>query len=214
MSGPKQIIRPYGDTTGDGMVQVSFTLPVPHDKRAEGAALQLAHKIGLSDFGFGHDQEAARILVQAMHDARARDGGELRSVVQQCVGKRAVAVAAARVNDQAGRLVDHQYRLVLVHDRQRQRLRRERGSSGIGQWMHQDMLAAADLAARVRRLACEQYAAGVDPGADPAARVLGQQLCERPIQPHAREVDGYGQRETVAGRCVGVIIHGYVRSRQ
>jgi beta-lysine 5,6-aminomutase beta subunit len=41
------IIRPYGDTTGDGMVQVSFTLPVPHDKRAEGAALQLARKMGL-----------------------------------------------------------------------------------------------------------------------------------------------------------------------
>jgi beta-lysine 5,6-aminomutase beta subunit len=41
------IVRPYGDTTGDGMVQVSFTLPVPHDKRAEGAALQLAGKMGL-----------------------------------------------------------------------------------------------------------------------------------------------------------------------
>ena len=41
------IVRPYGDTTGDGMVQLSFTLPVPHDKRAEGAALQLAAKMGL-----------------------------------------------------------------------------------------------------------------------------------------------------------------------
>ena len=35
----RTVIRPYGDTTGDGMVQVSFTLPVPHDKVAEGAAL-------------------------------------------------------------------------------------------------------------------------------------------------------------------------------
>jgi beta-lysine 5,6-aminomutase beta subunit len=41
------VVRPYGDTTGDGMVQVSFTLPVPHDKRAEGAALQLAARMGL-----------------------------------------------------------------------------------------------------------------------------------------------------------------------
>ena len=41
------IIRPYGDTTGDGMVQMSFTLPLPHDKKAEGAALQLARKMGL-----------------------------------------------------------------------------------------------------------------------------------------------------------------------
>jgi beta-lysine 5,6-aminomutase beta subunit len=43
----KAIVRPYGDTTGDGMVQLSFTLPVPHGKRAEGAAAQLAHKMGL-----------------------------------------------------------------------------------------------------------------------------------------------------------------------
>src|SRR5690348_13825275 len=42
-----EIIRPYGDTTADGMVQLSFTLPVPCDKRAEGAALQLAGKMGL-----------------------------------------------------------------------------------------------------------------------------------------------------------------------
>ena len=42
-----QIVRPYGDTTGDGMVQVSFTLPLPNDKRGEGAALQLAAKMGL-----------------------------------------------------------------------------------------------------------------------------------------------------------------------
>jgi beta-lysine 5,6-aminomutase beta subunit len=43
----KQVVRPYGDATGDGMVQVSFTLPLPHDKRAEGAAVQLARKMGL-----------------------------------------------------------------------------------------------------------------------------------------------------------------------
>ncbi len=41
------IVRPYGDTTGDGMVQLSFTLPVPHDKRAEGAAVQLANTMGM-----------------------------------------------------------------------------------------------------------------------------------------------------------------------
>lgn len=53
MSGPQpELIRPYGDTTGDGRVQVSFTLPVPFGDevqraRAEGAALQLAAKMGL-----------------------------------------------------------------------------------------------------------------------------------------------------------------------
>ncbi len=47
MSDTPTLVRPYGDTTGDGMVQVSFTLPLPHDKRAEGAALQLARKMGM-----------------------------------------------------------------------------------------------------------------------------------------------------------------------
>jgi beta-lysine 5,6-aminomutase beta subunit len=41
------ILRPYGDTTGDGMVQMSFTLPMPHSKVAEGAAVQLANKMGM-----------------------------------------------------------------------------------------------------------------------------------------------------------------------
>jgi beta-lysine 5,6-aminomutase beta subunit len=45
MSG--SIVRPYGDMRGDGMVQVSFTLPVPADRRAEGAARQLANKMGI-----------------------------------------------------------------------------------------------------------------------------------------------------------------------
>ena len=41
------IVRPYGDTTGDGMVQTSFTLPVPPGPKADGAALQLATKMGI-----------------------------------------------------------------------------------------------------------------------------------------------------------------------
>jgi len=45
--GAAQILRPYGDTTGDGMVQLSFTLPMPHSKVAEGAAAQLANKMGM-----------------------------------------------------------------------------------------------------------------------------------------------------------------------
>jgi beta-lysine 5,6-aminomutase beta subunit len=45
VSTPSSVVRPYGDTTGDGMVQVSFTLPVPHGKLAEGAAAQLARSM-------------------------------------------------------------------------------------------------------------------------------------------------------------------------
>ncbi|ROP35298.1 OAM dimerization domain-containing protein [Saccharothrix texasensis] len=40
-------VRPYGDTTGDGMVQTSFTLPIPAGPHADGAAQQLANKMGI-----------------------------------------------------------------------------------------------------------------------------------------------------------------------
>jgi beta-lysine 5,6-aminomutase beta subunit len=40
-------IRPYGDATDDGLVQLSFTLPIEVGERARGAALELARKMGL-----------------------------------------------------------------------------------------------------------------------------------------------------------------------
>ncbi|GAA3885126.1 B12-binding domain-containing protein [Saccharothrix violaceirubra] len=40
-------VRPYGDTTGDGMVQTSFTLPVPPGPKADGAARLLAERMGI-----------------------------------------------------------------------------------------------------------------------------------------------------------------------
>lgn len=54
MSERKQYVRPYGDATGDGLVQVSFTLPIANDERAEGAALQLASKMGLESALVAH----------------------------------------------------------------------------------------------------------------------------------------------------------------
>lgn len=39
-------IRPYGDTTDDGMVQLSFTLPLEASERARAAAAELVGKMG------------------------------------------------------------------------------------------------------------------------------------------------------------------------
>jgi beta-lysine 5,6-aminomutase beta subunit len=47
MSEGMNLVRAYGDTTGDGMVQLSFTLPVPPGPRAEAAAALFARKMGL-----------------------------------------------------------------------------------------------------------------------------------------------------------------------
>lgn len=42
-------VKPYGDTLNDGMVQMSFTLPVPYGDEASEAARQLASKMGFDD---------------------------------------------------------------------------------------------------------------------------------------------------------------------
>jgi beta-lysine 5,6-aminomutase beta subunit len=39
-------VRPYGDSTDDGLVQLSFTLPVGESERARQSALALARKMG------------------------------------------------------------------------------------------------------------------------------------------------------------------------
>ena len=41
------LVRPYGDDTGDGKVQVSFTLPIPSNPRAEAAARDLARQMSI-----------------------------------------------------------------------------------------------------------------------------------------------------------------------
>ncbi|MGM0600096.1 MAG: OAM dimerization domain-containing protein [Candidatus Rifleibacteriota bacterium] len=49
-------IKPYGDTMNDGKVQVSFTLPMKNNERAEEAARQLGLKMGLTNVQVVHRQ--------------------------------------------------------------------------------------------------------------------------------------------------------------
>ncbi len=44
---PAQMIRPYGDRRDDGVVQLSFVLPVPAGERAREAAREFARKLGM-----------------------------------------------------------------------------------------------------------------------------------------------------------------------
>jgi beta-lysine 5,6-aminomutase beta subunit len=60
MSKPgKEIIRPYGDRRDDGVVQLSFTLPVPLSEKAKEAALQFVKKMGFSDVKVAAAERAA-----------------------------------------------------------------------------------------------------------------------------------------------------------
>ena len=42
-------VKPYGDTMNDGMVELAFTLPVPHGEEASEAAKQLLKKMGFEE---------------------------------------------------------------------------------------------------------------------------------------------------------------------
>jgi beta-lysine 5,6-aminomutase beta subunit len=50
-------VRPYGDMLDDGLLQLSFTLPVPNSLAARRAALELAERMGLARAEVTHVQQ-------------------------------------------------------------------------------------------------------------------------------------------------------------
>lgn len=54
---PKNPVKPYGDTLGDGRVQLSFTLPVALDERAKEGAKRLAAQMGLNEPAVVHCED-------------------------------------------------------------------------------------------------------------------------------------------------------------
>lgn len=51
------LIKPYGDQLGDGVVQMSFTLPVPASPEARQAAIELGEKMGLKKILVSHMEQ-------------------------------------------------------------------------------------------------------------------------------------------------------------
>lgn len=50
-------VKPYGDTMNDGMMELTFTLPVPYGEEASEAAKQLARKMGLDEPAVVHTSD-------------------------------------------------------------------------------------------------------------------------------------------------------------
>jgi beta-lysine 5,6-aminomutase beta subunit len=60
MSAPDpQLIRPYGDRRDDGVIQLSFTLPVPASEKAKEAAAVFCRKLGLTEVKVAAMERAA-----------------------------------------------------------------------------------------------------------------------------------------------------------
>ncbi|MFC4767455.1 OAM dimerization domain-containing protein [Effusibacillus consociatus] len=110
-------IRPYGDTMDDGMVQLSFSLPVPYGEEAKEAARQLAIRMGLAeplvvhaqDIGEGvtflilfgkcrHTVDFTQIKVVKTNSKRM-NFKEINEYIQKHIGRKIVVIGACTGTD-------------------------------------------------------------------------------------------------------------------
>jgi beta-lysine 5,6-aminomutase beta subunit len=110
-------IRPYGDTANDGVVQLSFTLPLPLGGRAREAARRYAMLMGISNplvahaeaidkaFSFfvvygacSHTLDPNQIQVDEMAHEEM-DFREINELIEQRLGRRVTVVGAAIESD-------------------------------------------------------------------------------------------------------------------
>jgi beta-lysine 5,6-aminomutase beta subunit len=117
MSPPKQPIRAYGDRRDDGVIQLSFTLPVPLSEKAKDAAHQYCKALGLQDVKVASAEPASWqhtfFIVYARSpvvlDYAAIDVpevvfhklgfDELNGVIEQEIGRRVVVFGACTGTD-------------------------------------------------------------------------------------------------------------------
>jgi beta-lysine 5,6-aminomutase beta subunit len=114
---PAETVRPYGDRRDDGVVQLSFVLPVPPGERAREAAAQLARKMGMAQVHVAAMEGAAEgftfFVVYGRTDlsvdlssidvpevvVRKKGFDELNEVIARDVGRRIVVLGACTGSD-------------------------------------------------------------------------------------------------------------------
>jgi beta-lysine 5,6-aminomutase beta subunit len=115
--GELSAIRPYGDHLNDGLVQLSFTLPVPYGLAARDAAVELARRMRLSEPEVVHYQRLCDGFTyfvlfgqcrESVDFAELRDGAvdvqhlserEIDGFIGQHIGRRVVVVGATTGTD-------------------------------------------------------------------------------------------------------------------
>ncbi len=110
-------VKPYGDTTGDGAMQLSFTLPVADAAKAREAARQLCLKMGIADAAvaytrdlgggftfcivYGHSLHTVDLDAIAVTEVAAPDWDldEIDRLVREKIGRPVVVVGACTGSD-------------------------------------------------------------------------------------------------------------------
>ncbi len=110
-------VKPYGDTLGDGKVQLSFTLPVKNDDKGQEAARQLAKLMGFpepsvalakaldKEYTFyvvygstAHSVDYTAIHVQAV-ESETMGMEEVSEYIRKNIGRKVVVVGASTGTD-------------------------------------------------------------------------------------------------------------------
>lgn len=116
MKTESDLIRPYGDSWGDGQVQLSFTLPVPAGPRAKEAARQLAAKMGLEQVQVVHMKDLQgftffilygscrhsvdlRLIPHLAEEEEAMGFEEINAFIEREIGRKIVVVGACTGTD-------------------------------------------------------------------------------------------------------------------
>jgi beta-lysine 5,6-aminomutase beta subunit len=110
-------VGPYADHLGDGLVQMSFTLPVPYSLAARRAALELARKMGFDEPEVVHYQQltpgytyfvmygrcTATVDFSSFHDEgfdiEYLNEGEIERLAAERIGRPIVVVGASTGSD-------------------------------------------------------------------------------------------------------------------
>ena len=157
----------------------------------------------------GHHHQAGGVLVEPVHDAGPLDAADARQAVaamgDQRVDQRAGGVAGGRMHHQALRLVDHDERVVLVDDVERDRLGRRLGRFRLRQRDGND-IAGIDLGRRIADCARrDRDLTGQDQRLQARARQRWNPRRQHAIEPPARFLRRY--RHCLAGavrHCLGL----------
>ena len=114
---PGHLVRPYGDRRDDGVVQLSFVLPLPVGERAREAARELATRMGLEQVHvaamepaaeryaffvvYGRTSVAVDLATIEVPEVMARKRGfdELNAIAAREVGRRILVLGACTGSD-------------------------------------------------------------------------------------------------------------------
>jgi beta-lysine 5,6-aminomutase beta subunit len=121
VTGPRpeagSLVRPYGDRQDDGVLQLSFVLPIPPGERAREAAAEVARKLGLTQVLVASMEAAAErysffvvygrtdvavdlaSLEVAEKETRKKGFDELNALALREIGRRLVVLGACTGSD-------------------------------------------------------------------------------------------------------------------